>query len=310
MEELSRSVSVVLQNAHVPMTSIKPNVPGVIDVGGVHIAPPKPLPEDLQKFSDEATNGVIYLSFGKHADSFSLTYLLQVFVPGSHLKSKDIPPAELAIFMQVFEEFGDVRVLWKYEADDVDQMPKNVLARKWMPQNDVLAHPNVKMFITHNGLLSSQEGLHHGVPMLGIPFFADQLINTHRAVVQGYALQLDFPNITVDSLRWAFNELLYNPSYKKNVEECSRVFRDRPESAMDRAIYWIEYVIRFQGAAHLRSAGRDMTWYSYLLLDVVAGVVLAGLVVICVCWFVVNRIIRILRQYQKSTMDKTTKKND
>lgn len=46
------------------MTTIKPNVPGIVDVGGIHIASAKPLPEDLKKFLDEATHGVIYFSFG------------------------------------------------------------------------------------------------------------------------------------------------------------------------------------------------------------------------------------------------------
>lgn len=47
------------------MRVVKPNVPAVIDVGGLHIRPPKPLPLDLQQFLDEASDGVIYFSFGK-----------------------------------------------------------------------------------------------------------------------------------------------------------------------------------------------------------------------------------------------------
>jgi glucuronosyltransferase len=37
---------------------------------------------------------------------------------------------------------------------------------------------------------------------------------------------------------------------------------------METAIFWTEYVIRHKGAPHLRSAGADLPWYQYLLLDV------------------------------------------
>lgn len=66
VDVLSRSVSVILQNEHTPMNVVKPNVPGIIDVGGIHIKPVQPLAADLKKFLDEATAGVIYFSFGKH----------------------------------------------------------------------------------------------------------------------------------------------------------------------------------------------------------------------------------------------------
>lgn len=50
------------------------------------------------------------------------------------------------------------------------------MVRKWMPQNDILAHKNVVLFISHGGLFGTSEALFHGVPLLLIPFFGDQVI--------------------------------------------------------------------------------------------------------------------------------------
>lgn len=46
---------------------------GTISVGGAHIKPTKPLPQDLQKFLDESPNGVIYFSLGTIIQSSKLS---------------------------------------------------------------------------------------------------------------------------------------------------------------------------------------------------------------------------------------------
>ena len=44
---------------------------------------------------------------------------------------------------------------------------------------------------------------------------------------------------------------------------------------LDTAVYWTEYVIRHEGAPHLRTAAVHMPWRQYLLLDVIALLILA-----------------------------------
>ena len=44
--------------------------------------------------------------------------------------------------------------------------------------------------------------------------------------------------------------------------------RDQKESPLERAVYWIEYVIRHRGASHLRTATRKLSLYQRCLVDV------------------------------------------
>lgn len=227
---------------------------------------------------------------------------------GTQVPISVMPVDQLTAFLQVFNEFSKVRILLKWESDIVENLPKNVLPKKWLPQNDILAHPNVRLFITHGGLLGSQEAVHYGVPMLGIPFYGDQHQNTYKAALAGHALKLEFKNVTVESLSWALTELMYNPVYAMKAKLNSRIFRDRPQSAMDRAVYWIEYVIRFGGANHLQSAGGDLQWYSYFLLDIMAAVAFAVMLVVFVVSFAVRRIIYVSQKVVKCNQVNQSKK--
>ena len=61
--------------------------------------------------------------------------------------------------------------------------------------------------------MSSVEAITRGVPLVGIPVFADQRRNMARAVSAGYGIVIDFNNITTDSLTWAIQEAIESPKY-------------------------------------------------------------------------------------------------
>lgn len=51
------------------------------------------------------------------------------------------------------------------------------------------------------------------------------------------------------------------------------LWTDHPMKSIDRAMWWIEYVLRHNGTRHLRSPTADVSWAAYLLLDVILVIV-------------------------------------
>ncbi|XP_017482511.1 PREDICTED: UDP-glucuronosyltransferase 2B4-like isoform X2 [Rhagoletis zephyria] len=298
LSELVQNISLMLINSHRAMDAPRPSMPGLVNVGGIHIKPAKPLPKDLQSYLDNSTHGVIYFSLG------------------SYLQSTDIPFEKIQLLLNAFARL-EQNVLWKFENHDTNtKLPKNVKIYKWLPQNDILAHPNLKLFITHGGIFSTQEGIHWGKPLLCIPFFGDQHRNAMKVTRAGYARTLSFDTITSEDLVHNIRMLINDDIYKRKAMEASRLFRDNPTIALQEASFWLEYVIRHNGAIHLKSHGAYMPLYQYLLLDVLAGVVLFLFLVVSLIAFlgkVISRLMLSPRRKARSSegvSKKTIKKID
>ena len=79
----------------------------------------------------------------------------------------------------------------------------------------LLGHENCKLFITHGGLNSIFEAVYHGVPILGLPFGTDQKLNMRKAVEEGYARRIFWPDLSQELLSEAIGDMLHNPRYIK-----------------------------------------------------------------------------------------------
>ncbi|KAJ9595862.1 hypothetical protein L9F63_012943, partial [Diploptera punctata] len=272
-EILKEHISLAMVNTHFSLDYPRPNVPAMIQVGGMQVTPARKLPKDIQKFLDEAKHGAIFFSLG------------------TNVRSDKMSNEKLKAFLDAFSELPQ-RVLWKFESDSLPKLPKNVMVNKWLPQNDILGHPNIHLFLSHAGMLSIHEAMYHGVPIVGMPFIADQHANIFKLLSHGVAVKLAYINVTKESVLEAIHEVLHNPSYKENMKKVSVIFRDQPETPLEKAIYWTEYVLRHKGAKHLRARSVDMPLYQYLLLDVIAVLLIGVISVIILLLFILKTIYR------------------
>ncbi|XP_068624223.1 UDP-glucosyltransferase 2-like [Battus philenor] len=227
-----------------------PVPPSVIYMGGLHQKPRKELPKDLQQYLDDSKNGVIYFSFG------------------TNVQTSILPPEKIAIFRDVLSQLP-YNVLLKWDNENSPFKSDNIRVFKWLPQSDLLRHPNVKLFITQGGLQSTDEAITAGVPLIGIPMLGDQWYNVEKYVHHQIGIRLDFDKLTDDQLKNAILEVIQNESYRNNMLRLRSLMQDQPQKPLERAMWWIEYVLRNGGAKHLRAPAANMAWPEYLELELV-----------------------------------------
>ncbi|XP_055023548.2 UDP-glucuronosyltransferase 2A1 [Misgurnus anguillicaudatus] len=243
----------------------RPTMPNVVYIGGFQCKPSKPLSAELETFVESSgEHGVVIMSLGT---------LLGSLVT-------DISEVVASAFARLPQ-----KVIWRHVGEKPSTLGNNTLIVDWLPQNDLLGHPKTKAFVTHGGTNGIYEAIYHGVPMLGLPLIFDQFDNMVRLQAKGVARVLDVTALDVDTLAQALKDILdENQPYQKNMRRMSRLHHDTPLKPMDSAIFWLEFVMRHKGAAHLRTDSYKLPWYSYHNLDVL--MLLASLFM-AICLFLI-----------------------
>ncbi len=121
--EMEKNISLVFTNSHPSFSYPRTLPPQVIEVGGLHCRPAKPLSDELEKFVSSSEAGFI------------------LFGIGSALKMEDMPEEMILYFIKAFSRLPQ-RVIWQWKGTVRSDLPKNVLALPWLPQQDLLGELN------------------------------------------------------------------------------------------------------------------------------------------------------------------------
>ncbi|KAJ6634327.1 UDP-glucosyltransferase 2, partial [Pseudolycoriella hygida] len=236
VKELEQRTQIALVSTHPSLDFAEPLPPNVIPIGGLQIADPKPLPNDIEGFIAAGKEGTVLFSLG------------------TNIKSKDLGRQKQQAILRAFDDLPQYNFIWKFEAEEIPfKLPPNVMVRKWLRQNDILNHSNIKAFVTHGGSMSTYETSWYGVPTVGIPFIIDQYTNVHKSVTAGVSEWIRFEHLSADELKSKLLMVLTNPSYKNKMAKRSRLLRDQPERPIERAVWYVEYLLRNPDASHLRT---------------------------------------------------------
>ncbi|NXX75287.1 CGT galactosyltransferase, partial [Urocolius indicus] len=231
----------------------RPTLPHVIFTGGILAEPAKPLPVGLRLWVEAADAGVVVVSFG--------------------IGIRALPRELVETMAGAFARLPQ-RVVWRYFGQKPRNLGDNTLMMEWLPQNDLLGHPKVKAFVSHCGMNGVFEAIYHGVPVVGFPFYGDQFDIMTRVQAKGMGILMDWSRVKEEDLYQAVITVISDPSYSKAAKLISALHLDRPMPALNRTVYWLEYILRHDGAAYLRPAVYDLSLVQYFCLDILALLVL------------------------------------
>ena len=282
-----KATKIILVNTQ-PITDYKlPAFPNVKLVGGAQIRKPKPLPIELKNVADKAIEGLILFSLG------------------TNVRSDTLGEERILKIVRALGRLNKYTFLWKFETAEKlpIEVPKNIIVQPWMPQNDVLAHPNTKLFISHCGLLSTQESLWYGVPVLGFPIYADQPQNAIRLKELGVGEELSIHDFSEDDLYETIKKMIEDPKYKIKGKAISSALRDQPMTPLEEATYWAEWVIR-NPDINLSSPSTDINFFVRHSLDVVALIFVIATLALLLCLKIIKILIRIFSSTKKVSPDK------
>ncbi|MGW2091587.1 macrolide family glycosyltransferase [Promicromonospora sukumoe] len=126
----------------------------------------------------------------------------------------DAGPGLLRTFATALAPLGGTVVVstGQTDPDDLGTLPANVLARRSVPQLQVL--DQAALFVTHGGMNSVNEAMLAGVPTLVVPQGADQPLVAQRVVELGAGLALGTEDATAETVYSLARRLLAEPRFR------------------------------------------------------------------------------------------------
>ena len=208
----------------------------VINVACIHCKPVLNVNSEIENF---LSPGFIYVAMG------------------TSVKASGMPKTLRDKFLNVFSTLP-FNVIWKWEGSQIKNLPKNVRTAAWWPQQELLGHPQLQAFISHGGISSLQEAAYHGSPTLVLPIFCDQDGNAAQAEKLGYAIIMELAHFSETEFREKILRIAAqkNNSYRNAARRRRILMQDIPMQSKMLAVWWVLYVIRHNGAAHLKSTAR------------------------------------------------------
>ena len=86
----------------------------------------------------------------------------------------------------------------------------------------------------------------------------------------GFGEYILFKDLTKARLFQAVEKVLHDPKYTNAAQSIGSIMNDQMTRPLDRAVWWIEHIMRHPDLYPRKSPVHQLSWYQYFLLDVIA----------------------------------------
>uniref|UniRef100_A0A182IL56 UDP-glycosyltransferases domain-containing protein n=1 Tax=Anopheles atroparvus TaxID=41427 RepID=A0A182IL56_ANOAO len=283
LRQIEQNADLLLINAFPLLGNVRPVGPTTVHLGGIHQRrTAEPLPEDLALFLAHSDVPVVYVNLATMALGVRVEKIVRTL------------------------EQLDLASVWSLSEDsELINSTGRIYQSYTVPQEAVLAHPKVRVFVTDGGQMNVEDAIQHKVPVVGISYSTsyEHYLRQIAKYEAGIISLIDYESQTfADKLR----AVCTDDRYQENVNKLHRLLNDQPQTSMERAIWWIEYVARNGGAKPLRV--RHLSWFEYLMLDVLMVVGVFATLLVCAIAYLIYRAVRYSRSLPMEMVTRGSRK--
>jgi hypothetical protein len=188
--------------------------------------------ENLKKWLDGKKN-VIYISFGSHA-----------FLSEKNLK--EILNGCLSSNYVLISIRKDAQKKGNFRIQDLSvEFQSKIRIEEWVNQQGVLSHPSIGLFVSHCGYQSILESTEANVPILGVPFFADQLLNSFRIEELGMGFRVNpfDGKLNREEISKKVENILRNKTMKGNIMRLNEIRKSY--GGVKTGVEFVEFILKF-----------------------------------------------------------------
>ena len=236
LNDIENSIKLYLTNDHPAFTFPFLRPPNDIAVGCANLLGSKQynieFSPHIQQFLNKSSGkDLIYVSFGSY---LKMQYNVSWFV--------DL----VSILVKL-----NLRIILKVDKQSDKNIPGSVLPLSWAPQKDLLRSGHVKLFISHCGNNGRLETIYYNVPVLCIPQFGDQQINSELIKHNGFGEILLKEDVSEKAETMVREMLANHNNYQRKMNMASNVVENEPGNVKEKLIFYVEYVAKHKNVDYL-----------------------------------------------------------
>lgn len=122
----------------------------------------------------------------------------------------------------------------------------------------------------------------------------------------GIGVKLSLHDLTKDTVYSAIKEILENPQYRQRMQQKSKIFRAQPQKPLERAIFWINWILENPELAQSISTHQ---YYGFFIENSLDVLMFISIVILMIIYFSIKIVYKILCLLKKSKIDDNKKRN-